>query len=99
MNGPGFAPYKLMLPIRICPTTIEVVSQSRVRLLQPNDVRRVSLRCLKRTSPAQQAWRDVPLAAVIGDDRHRFPIVSCEYAFNQGVTIALEANAVTDAEF
>jgi len=39
------------------------------------------------------------VAAAIGDDGHRFPIVSCEHPFNHAVASGVKANTVADAEF
>ena len=46
-----------------------------------------------------QARGDIPLAAAISDDGHRFPVVSCEHSFNHAVASGVKANTVADAEF
>jgi len=39
------------------------------------------------------------VAAAIGDDGHRFPIVSCEHSFNHTMASGVKAITVADAEF
>jgi hypothetical protein len=42
---------------------------------------------------------DIPVAAAIGDDGHRFSIASCEHPLNHAVASSVKANTVADAEF
>jgi hypothetical protein len=52
-------------------------------LFQPDDVRRRGFSCIRTGCSAQECRRDIPLATVVGDDRHGSLVVAREYALNQ----------------
>ena len=68
-------------------------------LFQSCDVRPVGLRIAGKTSSAQQARRNIPLATVVGDDRHGFSVVAREHAFDHVAPTGLKTDAIADPEF
>ena len=47
---------------------------------------------------AQEAWRDVPLATIVGDDRDGSFVVAGENTFDQAMIPGLETDPVADTE-
>jgi hypothetical protein len=68
------------------------------RSLQSNYIRRVSPCGVTRSDSAQQTWRDIPLAAVIGNDCHRLLVVSGEHTFDRVAFSRLKTDSVADPE-
>ena len=55
-------------------------------LFQFNDVRRGGFDCVRTSCSAREAWRDIPLAMVVGDDSYGSFVVARENALNQAMT-------------
>lgn len=68
------------------------------RLFHSNDVGRGGLSSIMTFWSAQEAWRDVPLATIIGDDRDGSFVVAGENALDQAMIAGLETHSVADTE-
>jgi hypothetical protein len=73
-------------------------SRVLVGLFQFDDICRGCLRCVMTLCSAQEAWRDVPLAPIVGDDRDGSFVVAGENALDQAMTAGVETHPVADTE-